>query len=314
MYFTYLRAKQYDLAAIAELSEDVIQSESVVPIIEPVGAIKPNQFKKIAEVNLPFVLVINPVVGDLASTKANPQIITPLVKGVYKGYKNYALGFTIQSKTTLDEVKQFIASFPNNKHAFIHFHSFKDANALAKIVAQDKQNKYNIFIDGLVGVAYVNQFNSSPAIDILINDGFKKRRRNEDYPAEDFFFDLHRLYKKEYNYDGFGDFTIIGAQHDTGGGPAYVVAIHLTDEDDEGDLVVRHFKSDSLTPPSPADPGGKFSQALERLKTHLDVSPHLDTSGTKEFEDLYDSEHYPGLGMVKKISIKHHIEYVYTFL
>ncbi len=45
----------------------------------------------------------------------------------------------------------------------------------------------------------------------------------------------------------------------------------------------------------------------------MDVAPHLDTSGVDEFAALHKSGHFPGLGMAKKISIKHHIEYVYLF-
>jgi len=125
---------------------------------------------------------------------------------------------------------------------------------------------------------------------------------------------LHRLCASDYNYQGFGDFTIIGSQYDPAGGPAYVVAIHLTDKDEDDELIVKHFKSDILVPPSSVDPGGKFSQALRKLKRQVDNSPHLNTSGVDEFKELYRTEHFPGLGTVKKLSIIHHIEYVHSFL
>jgi len=313
MYFPYIRAKQYDLAAIFEVKEAVYKSESVIPIIEPIGTIKKIQYARLSEKNIPFILVINPMVGDLASVTPNENIINTLVNDAFKDYKNYWLGYIIQPKTTLKQVEEFIKRFPKNPHVYIHFHQFKDAPALATVLASDAQIQYNAFIDGLVGNAYVNHFLKT-APDILIKDGFKKRRRNEDYPTEDFFYDLHRLYASDYNYQGFGDFTVIGSQYDPGGGPAYVVAIHLTDKDEDDDLVVKHFKSDILVPPSSVDPGGKFSQALRKLKRHVDASPHLNTSGVDEFKELHRTGHFPGLGTVKKLSIIHHIEYVHSFL
>ncbi len=144
MYFPYLRAKQFDLAAIQEVNEDVYQSEVVIPIIEPVGAIKPIQFKRISDKNIPFVLVVNPVVGDFTSVVPHTKIISTLVKEVYKEYKNYWLGFTIQAETTLKDVERFIAAFPKHHHAFIHYHKFKNGAALAKIIAADAKNQYNI--------------------------------------------------------------------------------------------------------------------------------------------------------------------------
>ncbi|QHS63249.1 sce7725 family protein [Chitinophaga agri] len=314
MYFPYLRAKQYDLAAIFEVKDSTYKNKSVIPVIEPVTKIVEKHYKRILEKGIHFILVTNPMVGDLASVSFSKTIIDSLVTNVFKDYENYTLGFIIQPDTSLADVKTFITRFPNNEHAFIHFHKFNDATKLAEIISADKNNKYNIFIDGNIGVDYVEEFSSSKAPDILISDGFKKRSKNEAYPEEDFFYDLHNRYAIDLNYNGFGDFTIIGAQFSKGGGPAYVVAIHLTDKDKHNNLVVKHFKSDILSPPSSVDPGGKFNQALKRLKKHLDATSHLNTSGVDEYKDLHTTGHYPGLGIVKKISIKHHIEFIHSFL
>ncbi|MGN6494602.1 MAG: sce7725 family protein [Agriterribacter sp.] len=314
MYFPYLRAKQFDLAALAEVNDKVYHSQTVIPIIEPVTEIKKLQYKRIADKNIPFILVINPIVGDLKSITPHSKIVNNLVQECLKSYKNYWLAFTIQPQTSLKDVQSFIKDYPDHYHVFIHFHQFKDVQSLAKVIAGDSKNQYNIFVDGLVGIDYINQFSNNDAYDVLIKDGFKKRKRNEDYPEEDFFYDLHKLYETDYGYDGFGDFTIIGSLYDPGGGPAYVVALHLTDVDEDNNVVIRHFKSESLTPASSADPGGKFGQALKKLIKHLNDSPHLNSSGTVEYTELHKSGHFPGLGTAKKISIKHHIEFVHGLI
>ena len=40
----------------------------------------------------------------------------------------------------------------------------------------------------------------------------------------------------------------------------------------------------------------------------------LSTEGMRGFEELYDSGAYPGLGVVKKLSIMHHLELIGEFL
>ncbi|SMF45587.1 hypothetical protein SAMN06265365_115114 [Tistlia consotensis] len=40
----------------------------------------------------------------------------------------------------------------------------------------------------------------------------------------------------------------------------------------------------------------------------LPDSKVLDTDAVREFRNLYAQRHFPGLGYVKKLSMKHHIE------
>ena len=110
--------------------------------------------------------------------------------------------------------------------------------------------------------------------------------------------------------DGFGDFLIVGDDYSEGGGPAYAVAIHLTfiDPDKDDAMYIYHFVS--KTKDTPTDPAGKFAEALKKLINKLDsgTSNLLETSAVKEFRELYAKGHFPGLGSVKKLSMKHHIE------
>lgn len=109
---------------------------------------------------------------------------------------------------------------------------------------------------------------------------------------------------------GFGDFLTVGDEYSEGGGPAYAVAIHLTfvDEDNDSSMFIRHFVSDSNL--TPADPAGKFSEALGKLAKAVRKvnSKIMKTKAVLEFLDLHDRGHYPGLGYVKKLSMQHHIE------
>lgn len=115
---------------------------------------------------------------------------------------------------------------------------------------------------------------------------------------------------------GFGDFLIVGDVYSESGGPAYAVAIHLTfiDPDKDDVMYIYHFVSD--TRDTPTDPAGKFAQALAKLIEKLDsgTSHILETEAIKEFRTLHEKGHFPGLGYVKKLSMKHHIETLAAYL
>jgi len=118
------------------------------------------------------------------------------------------------------------------------------------------------------------------------------------------------------NVIGFSDYTIVGKEFVESGGPAYVVAIHLSYINDENfdEMYVRHFSS--YDDNSPADPGGKFIAALQKLvaEANLKTSIFYPTKAISEFIEINDRKHYPGLGQVKKLSIKHHIETITTYI
>ena len=102
----------------------------------------------------------------------------------------------------------------------------------------------------------------------------------------------------------------MGDEYSEGGGPAYAVAIHLTfiDPDQDDTMQIYHFKSKRQD--TPKDPAGKFAEALAGMMKVLDArgSKVLETDAVKEFRMLHQQGHFPGLGYVKKLSMKHHIE------
>jgi hypothetical protein len=132
---------------------------------------------------------------------------------------------------------------------------------------------------------------------------------NREYPDVEFFSDLHATYSDE-GMDGFGDFLIVGNEYSETGGPAYAVAIHLTfiDSNKDNEMHIYHFKS--LRQDDPKDPAGKFAEALEKLvdAVQKDNTQISKTSAVEEFLRLHQKGHFPGLGYVKKLSMKHHIE------
>lgn len=87
--------------------------------------------------------------------------------------------------------------------------------------------------------------------------------------------------------------------------------IHLTYLKAESEIWIRHFTSE--TNDSTADVQGKFGQAAEKAirfcRTH-----QLNNSAIHELEGYFDERHYPGLGMVKTISIKNYLLVISDYL
>lgn len=308
MYYPFFRGKQYELITIRERAE-LIANNNICPIIEPVKANLSSLKKTVTELiekNAKFIIVANPKFGDL---RYNPlPLFDKLINEYLKDYENFTLGYIANSDCDLLEIKAFIDEYIGYSIALIHYGFPKGKDLKELLEGYDKVNK-QIFIDNASGKLYQKHFKDYERI--LIRDGFKKQK-NADYPTNEHFSDLHATYKDE-GMKGFGDFLIVGDDYMEAGGPAFAIAIHLTYLDEE-DMFIRHFVSDRTN--TPTDPAGKFFEALEKLKIEVegDESSIFRSVACKEFLDLHQRGHFPGLGYVKKLSMIHHIELIAKYL
>ena len=276
-----------------------------VPIIEPVReALKglERSLTAVCEAGGRAVVIVNPYHGDHSEDGVS---ISSLLTKRFLDEKAIGAGVLLKKDMTLDEAVAYYEKHKGHKMSFIHA-GFTEAKALAEKIGDDLPTTRNIFFETHCGKLYRKHFLSSKRI--LLRDGFKKRR-NADHPALEEFSDLHVTFGDE-GMNGFGDFLMVGDDYTEGGGPAYAVAIHLTfiDPDKDDAMFIYHFVS--TTKDTPTDPAGKFGQALKKLIIKLDSgkSKLLETSAIKEFRDLHAKGHFPGLGYIKKLSMKHHIE------
>lgn len=304
MYYPYFRGKQFELIAIRESARLIVDS-GFVPIIEPVreslGGLE-KALKSLADVGAEAVVVINPRHGD---HRDNGESIAGLLAQDYRDNNAISPGILLTSDTGMTQALDLVRQFSGTAITLIHA-GFTDSRALSDQLAVDGAGFRNIFLEDQANRLYRRHFLGRPRI--LVADGFVQRK-NAEYPQFETFGDLHITYPEE-GMDGYGDFLTVGDNYSEGGGPAYAVAIHLTFIDPQQDdaMFIYHFKSD--TNDTPTDPAGKFAQALAKLIVKLDSgdSNLLETSAVREFRDLHERSHFPGLGYVKKLSIKHHLE------
>lgn len=310
MYYPYFRGKQFELIAIRETAE-LLKSSGFVPIIEPVREVLSGldrALKAICEAKGKAIVIVNPDHGDHAEDGAG---ITSFLKNGFLDKEGITAGILLKEGMNLGSALDYYEKHKDHKPVFVHA-GFTEAKALAEKLDADLGQTQHVFFEKHCGKLYRKHFKGSTRI--LLRDGFQ-RRRNADHPAIEEFSDLHVTYEEE-DMDGFGDFLIVGDDYSEGGGPAYAIAIHLTFIDSDKDNVMYIYHFVSTTKDTPTDPAGKFGQALAKLIAKLDSgnSKLIETEAIQEFRDLHAKGHFPGLGHVKKLSMKHHIETLAEFV
>ncbi|TPW26455.1 sce7725 family protein [Pararhizobium mangrovi] len=310
MYHPYFRGKQFELITIREMAA-LLAEKNFVPVIEPVreslGGLK-KTLNSVCAAGGRAIVIVNPYHGDHQQDGAS---ITNLLQEGFIGSDNLAAGILLRSDMTVEEVTVCYDHHADHHPVLVHA-GFTAPKWLAAELEDSMASLTNVFVEDRAKLLYRKHFDQSTRV--LVRDGFK-RQRNADYLPMEEFSDLHVTYG-ELGMAGFGDFLIVGDVYSEGGGPAYAVAIHLTFIDPEKDDVMYVYHFVSTTKDTPTDPAGKFAQALAKLIAKLDsgTSHLLETEAIKEFRDLHTKGHFPGLGYVKKLSMKHHIETLADYL
>lgn len=307
MYFPYLRGRQFELIALREYAVQKGDNNNVLPIIEPVKksfnslkiAIK--QFK---ENSLDFSLVLNPQVGDLIGN--NGSYISELEEELSE--VNWHPAFIVKNNIT--EINEAIESGEFSKNVILICSKMVDADS--KLFLQLAQQACIKYIVSEENKTLKRKLKGTDKKIILLSDCFESQQRNSDYLniAEEKFTE-ENIYFEEEGYAGFSDYTTLSSEFSEGGSTPFAVAIHLTYQKENEEIWIRHFTSESNE--DRANIQGKFAEAAEKAVKFLDEKS-IQTYSANELINYYRGQKYPGLGMVKKISVKHHLELINSIL
>lgn len=308
MYYPILRARQFELITLRELAKEGVLKDYILPIIEPVKESHNNLNLALREFGLSSqhaYLIVNPKYGQKNGDT------------VY--YLDYIHGL---------EDGLFIPTFHfGNNHTYIEEniekYSLKDVMLLCgnDISTEDEGFKHLAESPQITSIT-MNDPQRNRSLDryiktlgktyIRLDDLFEKQVRNSDFLdiQEHRFSEEHLFYDKE-NYSGFADYTVLPSEFIDGGSTPRAVVIHLTYMKENGQIWIRHFTSE--TNDSIANVQGKFAEAAKKAVEFCREN-ELTNSAIAELEDYYDREHYPGLGVVKKIGIKNHLLVVQKYL
>ena len=301
MYYPFFYGKQFELLAIREFST-LVSPKRIFPIIEPVK----NNFKSLEaacvalqENAFQFIVIVNPTCGELIDSSEHIDAFLNKTK-CFNGFCHK--GFLVTQDTTVEQIQSITRNWGegyylihdalNNKFSEICDFISNNNNKIAGHVFY-KNNIPDIKIRSIKKIDTQKAF-------VCLQDGFIKRK-NADYPLEEFFSDQHILYNDQFT--GFSDYLIVGREYSETGGPAYAIAIHLTflDKNDDDIMKIFHFKSDSSA--TYRNPAGKFSEALNKMFSVID-NPQEDrifnSSAIQDYRRLKNTIRYPGLGALKK--------------
>lgn len=304
-----MRGKQFELAALKEVAPR-LNPDNVCPIIEPVNDNIDRLCATVKVLNGHGVtphIIVNPQVGDLASDSPdclNMEISTrsvSFIPCIRLHNQNVIYAQTFLQQLSDDGVKYSLYLEEDIQVNIAAYTSKAVANVLQNL------NRYS------------DSFSNSLPASVIVGSSFPAKVRNADYSrTPQFFSDAHVTYKKPLikGQVGFGDFLTIDDTWSTSGGPAFVIALHITYIDESNDkMYVKHSLS-TKNPNDQSDPAGKFKEALKELIDFANVTPSLDqnTLGFQEYLKIHKVGTYHGLGVPKKLSMMHHIETLNNYL
>ena len=309
MYFPYLRARQFELIALRELVSEGVLQDKIMPVLEPVKESFNNlnlAHKVFQEYNFNAYLILNPFQGEIPGD-------TDVFLNYIKGLENNIFLPAFHYSDNFEYIKSQIKNFNLDDCLLICLDNFSDEISLKELCKNDKitrimllePNKYRS-LD-----RYIKSLNKDF---VRLDDVFEKQQKNADYlNIQAHKFSEEHLYYQDDQYQGFGDFTVLPSEYSDGGSTPRAVAIHITyiKLDSEKQIWIRHFTS--KTNDTISNVQGKFAEAAEKTVQFCKDLP-LVNSATTELRKYYEEFRYPGLGTVKKISIKNHLLVISNFL
>lgn len=310
MYYPFLRARQFELITLRELAIEGATQGFVIPILEPVKSIFNNlnlAYRVFEEKKQKIYFVVNPSVGELIGD-SNHYL------EYLNGLNNQVVLPAFHYRNNSEYITQSIENYGLNQCMLIckndiseNDFAFKNLAELANVTIVNVQEPPFRNRDLR---SFIQRLNKTY---IRLDDLFEKQARNSDFlDIGEHLFSEEQKYYLEDNFNGFSDYTVLSSEYSDGGSTPRAVVIHFTYFNAQNQIMIRHFTSEKNND-TIADIQGKFAEAAQKAVNYCRLN-HLSNSAILELENYYDEQHYPGLGTVKKISIKNHLLIVSHYL
>lgn len=305
MYSPYLKGKQNEFLALRNLVEhfNEEQKQKVLPIVEPVKRHSRDAitaFEAMKGGNWPFALVLNPKVGEFE--RGDNDYFAIVQEYLNDCRAKWIPAFILDRK---DNVRDRISHYGFD-NVMVILPKLEDVEPWLEFIAQSFV-KYVVLCDGdsMPLLRKIRRIGGKTII--RMDESFIAEQKNAAYAnnLDHRFTDKHTYYN-EFGYAGFGDYTTLPAAFITGGVSPTVVAIHLTYNRNPDEVWIRHFLSDS-TATTNANPQGKFLEAASQIEEFFQHYQEDKDYAVDALIDFVRSQHYPGLGAIKKWSMIHHI-------
>ena len=319
MYFPYLRGRQNELLCLRELLDAGKLSSKIIPIIEPVkfSSTLFSTLTKFIEMGHQVIVIRNPEVGSFRKEsgdmiknieKESDEKKKEKIRKTLEGYKEVWNNSQIQKAYLVDDD---VISMVREKKL--------DAKDVVMInIKKGNYRYYEEYGEEIIGKYTVvpkgGDFEDIIEDDIIIlEDSYRKAKRNIDYieNPDELFSRNHIVYKKR-GFVGFSDFSMVGNDFDESGFAPLAIAIHIMYFGNRDELKIHHFVSESNE--SISDPARKFEEAMNKLVNWENFDIILKTIGLDNLIECYNIGKFPGLGVIKKYSLMHHIQMMGEYL
>lgn len=309
MYYPLLRARQFELIALRELAIEQATQETITPILEPVN-------ETLNNLNIAHKVFLE--------NKQQAYLILNTEFGSSAGDSNYYIDYINSIPTGVTYLPAF--HYRDNAE-FISDAITQNGYANCLLICQNdidsESEKFTdlVALSGITKIAVNDPQRNRPLNRLIRNSGkyyirlddlFEKQPRNSyylDVPAH-LFSEEHKYFSGE-GFSGFSDYTVLPSEYIEGGSTPRAVVIHLTYLHNNNQMWIRHFTSE--TNGTISNVQGKFAEAAEKAVSFC-REESITNSAIRELENYYDNQHYPGLGTIKKVSIKNHLLVISSFL
>jgi hypothetical protein len=250
---------------------------------------------------MPFLFICNPYYGTFADNAE--QLFTGLISGTLMEYDNWTPTLQVNVHSVPAVITQFLQRYSGREVAIIYSGLPTSAQAIALL--NNNQIVHHAFLEGHVAAAYINGIPAGQRV--MISDRFHRQARNADYPDHEFFSDMNTLPGNPNRID-FGDYSIVGDHFTETGGPAYAVVVHHIHYQGgtPGPLEISHFISDDTD--TAVNTSGKIIQAVHNLVAAMPGLQPNNTGVCHEYQVMDQGQISHGLGYLKRLAIKHHLE------
>lgn len=320
MYYPYFRGRQNELLCLRELLESNKLSDKIIPILEPVkfNSTFFSTLKKFIEHDRDIILIKNPKVGKFG--KEYKQMLENIdnakedekkakLSKTVEEYKKILKDKHIRTAYIVDKskIQKVLEMLPEERNKIYLVNKNKgdddfyieygeELSVRASFIPKDEDFKDEVISDA-----------------IILEDCYEKEKRNVDYiDNPDVLFSKNHMIYKRRGYQGFSDYSVVGDEYEESGFAPLAIAIHIVYWGPKKELRVHHFVSDSNA--NILDPARKFEEAMDKLTQWEKLDEVRHTKGIRSLIHYYENGRFPGLGVIKKFSLMHHLELIGEFL
>lgn len=332
MYMPVLRGKRFELLALRDLAAEGAISANVVPIIEPVRTetIGTDLRRAIAgwlDSGGSLGVVVNPGVGGLESQTPVNDVLSELAIAYDADWGDLTgtigpvrerlipvLAVATDPVAYARGLKVIKEKLGAGTPVILWLRDAVSSHAIAKPAQESGLVVTQLLVsEARAGKRIARDFDIAPGV-VVFDDPFPRKTSNADYldQREQVFTEEH-IYFRDDGLAGFCDYGTIGKDfRDGGGAPKYVV-IHWTYQrrgqvTEDSPVYLQHFCSDDEDVVAPVH--AKYDVASKKLVDFCARERVFETLGMRVLREYYEEGAFPGLGMLKKMSIMNHLAVV----